>query len=330
MVRIIAIGDIHGDSKLVIRCFIIANLIRQVFKENKNTIEFKNKLYEWIGEDAIVLQVGDQVDRCRPYNDKFCINPETTFDDEASDQDILFFFNNLNKVAEQNGGEVVSVLGNHEIMNVRGDENDYNYVSYLGLKEYTPPGEEVTFNWRKIKFSRGNGLAKMLAKTRKVVDIRNGYLFAHAGVIDSFLKYYEKFKIPLDDIIDTLNDDIKKWLENEKLTDKKLLKRINYVINNYSSPIWVRTLGNLPNNLNLDDEQCNDVNIILKKLDLKGMIVGHTPQIIGINATCGAKLFRVDVGSSRAFEKIMDSTDNRKPQVLEILDDGSYNIIVDV
>jgi hypothetical protein len=36
----------------------------------------------------------------------------------------------------------------------------------------------------------------------------------------------------------------------------------------------------------------------------KGLIVGHTPQYMnnkGINSSCGGKMWRVDIGASKAF-----------------------------
>ena len=54
----------------------------------------------------------------------------------------------------------------------------------------------------------------------------------------------------------------------------------------------------------------------------------------GINNTCGNRLWRVDTGGSGAFDEfdsVLCTTDekmeNRKPQVLEILDDNKFNIL---
>ena len=67
------------------------------------------------------------------------------------------------------------------------------------------------------------------------------------------------------------------------------------------------------------------------------MIIGHTPQYyhhgVGINKTCGSKLWRVDTGSSKAFDMFDKAyretgkiTEYRKSQVLEILNDKVYTL----
>jgi len=120
--RIIAIGDIHGDLDLAINCLLISKTIKQVFlhkNPNTNQIEESDNLtnnsfidnsecpddivilnykdetipryYKWIGLNTIIIQVGDQVDRCRPV-DKECHDKNETVNDESSDIKILFFF----------------------------------------------------------------------------------------------------------------------------------------------------------------------------------------------------------------------------------------------
>jgi uncharacterized protein Yka (UPF0111/DUF47 family) len=79
---------------------------------------------------------------CRP-NDKSCANKDTTFEDEASDLKILKFMTDLHKIALIDGGGVYSILGNHEIMNVRGLEHDLDYVSYEGLKQFMPKNTDI-------------------------------------------------------------------------------------------------------------------------------------------------------------------------------------------
>jgi hypothetical protein len=67
------------------------------------------------------------------------------------------------------------------------------------------------------------------------------------------------------------------------------------------------------------------------------MVIGHTPQFMfneGINGACNNKLWRVDTGSSKAFNKYdlrykmnKEIMDIRNVQVLEILNDTDINII---
>ncbi|ARF09877.1 hypothetical protein Indivirus_4_49, partial [Indivirus ILV1] len=52
--RIIAIGDLHGDYNLTLEVLKLANVI-----------DHNNK---WIGGNTYVVQIGDQLDNCRPTN----------------------------------------------------------------------------------------------------------------------------------------------------------------------------------------------------------------------------------------------------------------------
>ena len=60
--------------------------------------------------------------------------------------------------------------------------------------------------------------------------------------------------------------------------------------------------------------------------------MGHSPQFMynkGINSSYNNRIWRVDVGSSRAFGKIENNADcaNRLVQVLVINNDSSFAII---
>ena len=118
--RIVVIGDIHGDMKMTLDTLKVAKVIDK--KTNK-----------WIkNNDTVVVQLGDQIDRCRGRGNS-CQKPGTTVDDENSDVKILEFFTDLHNQASKYGGAVYSLLGNHELMNVNGD---LRYVSYKGLVEF--------------------------------------------------------------------------------------------------------------------------------------------------------------------------------------------------
>ena len=104
--------------------------------------------YIWIGKDTVVVQVGDQVDRCRPIGDgKKCVRDrEATVDDEHSDLKIIDLFNELNKLAMVENGMVISLLGNHELMNYQGN---INYASYKGVHNDDFEGKNQNNKYRK-------------------------------------------------------------------------------------------------------------------------------------------------------------------------------------
>jgi hypothetical protein len=313
--RIIAIGDVHGDMKLVIDCLVISQVIVPV-KTNVNTIEVKldNKIYKykWIGGKTIVVQIGDQNDSCRPQNGT-CNHIKK---DPPEDIPIFEFFTELHELAKKEGGGVYSLIGNHELMSVIGD---FKYTSNSNIdefKEYTDPFTKKSYNGnatenRKIAFSNGNQYANLLACTRQSVLIVGDFLFIHAGINRYFLDKFQNVNE-----LEKLNDLVKKWLLNKLSEIDTDPHTLNQLLNDAdNSPFWMRVLGQLPPKLSYDDLQCQELlKPVIEAYKIKGMIIGHTPQIDhGINATCGEKLFRVDVGASRAFQ------DRREPEVLEIL-----------
>jgi hypothetical protein len=218
-----------------------------------------------------------------------------------------------------------------------------NYVSYEGLKQFENeinPETKQKFKSgkeaRKYLFKRGNKYAKFLACTRQTALIIGSNLFVHATIMPELAK---KFKV------DDLNILVRKWLLGIINNDHKLegIGNVGDILLNYNiSPFWPRVLGNLPPNVSLDDETCEEY--LKDTLDLykcNNMIVGHTPQVFtktkaGINVTCRDDtenvkrgVWRVDVGSSLGFDNFKNNKikDLSKPQVLEILNDNEFNIL---
>jgi hypothetical protein len=307
--RIIVIGDIHGDMNMTIKVLKLAKLI------DKNN--------SWIGGETVVVQVGDMVDRCR-YSGIPCNMKGATENDEGNDWKILQFFTKLHKEAIEVGGAVYSLVGNHELMNVRGD---FRYVSYEGLREFDnykksdgnviEDGETA----RRWAFAPGNDISEFLACTRQMALIIGKNLFAHAGVLPKIAKKYS---------VTRLNQILSLYLLN-------MVKSSDYTDifdSSESSPLWNRVYGNMGLKKTKElEEDCDDILLPLKKLYKVGKIyVGHTPMMTdGISSVCDGKVWLTDVGLSGAFDKfdktISESEDNsrneaRMAQVLEILDDG--------
>ena len=281
--RTIAIGDIHGDLQLAIDFLVIANCI-QLYDQlnNKQFVTINNQKYIWIGNDTQVIQVGDQVDRCRSNN---CEQPDSTMNDEASDIKILKFYSDVNKLAMLEGGRVISLLGNHELMNVMGN---LNYVSFMGLLEFNNNVDMANLNIssyidmdksqlndiiktglqnRKNAFSnqfignRKEALNEYLACSRTSAVIVGDLLFVHGGLIKKMAEAYN---------IADLNRIVRKWLlgklndDNDDEENKKLLytnqeknkenkenisfdskSRLYEILKSKNSIFWNRILGYL-------------------------------------------------------------------------------------
>lgn len=88
----LAVGDIHGDINKAMSCLELASVA-----------EFPNGIPVWTGGDAIVVQLGDILDR--------------------GDAEIatLMLLRQLGRQAEAEGGAVHILNGNHESLNVCGD-----------------------------------------------------------------------------------------------------------------------------------------------------------------------------------------------------------------
>ncbi|HXT84471.1 MAG TPA: metallophosphoesterase [Verrucomicrobiae bacterium] len=289
--RIIVLGDIHGDYDLMRRSLRISRVI--------------DKQGNWIAEpkNTVVVQVGDQIDRCRPYIHR-CEHKNATYKDEASDIKIMNFMTKLREKAKKYGGEVINLLGNHEIMNSQGN---MTYVSYKGLEEFKdyvdPKNPQKKFKngaeARIHAFKPGNQYGKYMACTRISSVIIGSWLFVHAAILPALM---HKFKMSKCDNIRKVNTLIRKWLLGQiNINSVRTLLNSDKL-----SPFWPRVLGNIPPNKNSKYDDCQKyVEPVLKTLQVGKIIVGHTPQYYihhhGINFTCSGKLGRADIGSSKAF-----------------------------
>lgn len=325
--RIIVIGDIHGDWEMTLQALRVAKLIDK--KEN------------WVGGDTVVVQVGDQVDRCR-YSGIPCNKPNATSPDEGNDWKILQFFTKLHGQAQKVGGAVYSLIGNHELMNVKGD---FRYVSYQGLREFDDykytdsnseshefrDGEEA----RRWAFKPGNPISEFLACTRQMALIVGSNLFVHAGVLPTIAKKYS---------VKNLNQLMSLFLFDElsKPSDyNDVFDSADY------SPLWNRVFGNIGKqkydnkskhlDLASSESKCKSLLNPLKDIyKVDKIFVGHTPLLDnGIGSVCDGKIWLTDYGLSKAFDKFdkeasttssesesYHRSSHREAQVLEILDDG--------
>ena len=333
--RIIVIGDIHGDYNMMITSLKIGKLID----------DYDN----WIGGDTYVVQVGDQIDRCRP-NGQSC-DRQIIEGDKDDDFKILNYFTDLHNKAKQHNGAVISLLGNHELMNIDGN---LNYVSMAGLGLLGTDNPDSYFKSREDrinKFSRGNEISNFLACTRYIAIIIGSNLFAHAGIVSKIASEYNLRSINQIMTLFLLSKfDKEQYIEESqkyKSGRKHLLNEEtahNIFYNPNYSPLWNRIYGymgyfyennGLPQRYEDEEEikkVCAENLDVLKDVyQVDKIYVGHTPMLKnGITSVCDGKVWLTDYGSSNAFNSFRQKEHLKQAQVLEILNDGeTINILKD-
>lgn len=329
--RLLVFGDLHGDYNLFLQMINISGIAK--VSDTPNVADGVT----WTGGSTYVVQIGDQIDRCRPINNMLCSNPITTQQDEASDVKIMLLANELHNKASKHGGAFISLLGNHEIMNSTGF---LQYVSHLGLKQFEnyvdPSNPIIKFksgeDARKHAFKPGNEIGKMMGCNRLPAVVIGDHIMVHAGIVDGLIN--ELGLSGMDDL-ESINIAMRMWLLG--LLKQKYVKRI--IKSSNISMFWTRILGNIPPNMSLSNPACvQHIGKVLKLFKIGSIIVGHTPQSFtysdDINQTCSGKVWRVDNGSSAAFNRfdrdLMTSGKikySRRAQVLEIIDNNKYYII---
>jgi hypothetical protein len=266
--RIIAIGDLHGDYDALIAVLKKCKLINNDLK--------------WVGSKTYLVQIGDQVDSLCRDNSNNLKNPQ--------ELKIMLYLNELGEDARKSGGRVISLLGNHEMMNMQGD---FRYASDVDIKVMNG------INGRKELFKPGGQLARVLSKSRLAVVKIGDYIFVHAGIIPKVAKKYSLEKI---------NEIARRFMSGEKSLE--YTPAFQDIFEGPNGILWTRKFSK-------DHPNPDLINKSNSLLSSKAQVVGHTVQDKGINSVGGGGIWRIDTGMSKAFGK------RRKIQALEIINNGA-------
>ncbi|XP_022874956.1 shewanella-like protein phosphatase 2 [Olea europaea var. sylvestris] len=303
--RLIAIGDLHGDLLKTKQALRLSGLI-----------DLNDR---WSGGSSTVVQVGDILDR------------------GGDEIKLLYFFEKLKREAAQVGGRVITMNGNHEIMNVDGD---FRFVTPHGLKEFEnwatwqlvgsfmktmcggldenilfdDPFDGMPKEFRGIKPEllngvrarmaalRPNGLIakRFLSKNQTVVVVGDS-VFVHGGLLPKHVFYG----------LERVNEEVRDWILGLRL------KVANQLVRGRNSIVWLRSFSKEL----AKDCDCSTLEHALETIPgVKRMIMGHTIQERGINGVCSNRAIRIDVGMSRGCN-------NGLPEVLEINDKSEVKIL---
>ncbi|GLC65418.1 hypothetical protein PLESTF_000291200 [Pleodorina starrii] len=126
--RLVLLPDLHGDGPQALRALQLAGLVAQQPTADTSAPEaeaeaeaeaWRPSAWRWAGGDAVLVQLGDVVDR----------GPDSLA--------LLGLMERLRVQARAAGGEVVQLLGNHELMNIF---HDFRYVSPTELEALAEAG----------------------------------------------------------------------------------------------------------------------------------------------------------------------------------------------
>jgi len=213
--KMLVISDIEGNFK-GFKSILLGNKI------------IDNKLNWTFGNNHLVL-VGDFFDR--GLNITEC----------------LWLIYKLEKEAENQGGKVHFILGNHEMMNLKGQ------LKYVRDKYYE---NADTLNLDYERWYANNTELGRWLRTKNGVEKIGNYLFVHAGIRKDFPEKYS-----LKDINDNIRKSIDTNFEKEK-------QREDIFIGS-ESPLWYRGIAK-------EDENQKNVEKTLAKYNASIMIIGHT------------------------------------------------------
>lgn len=261
--RIVAIGDLHGDLAATRAALRLAGAVDEGDR--------------WIGKDLMVVQTGDQIDR------------------GDDDRKILDLFDRLADEAKAQGGSVIALAGNHEVMNV---QLDFRYVTDGAHKEFAGVPGALTMDphvgsqpeparARAAAFLPGAPYAKLLAK-RSIIAVVGDTVFVHGGVLPKHVRYG----------IDRMNREVSAWMDGSA-------REVPPIVTGEDGPIWQRRYSAAT-----DARDCQVLRETLGMISAKRMVVGHTVQRGGISAACDEQVWRIDVGLSKYY--------GGKTEVLEI------------
>lgn len=302
--RLIAIGDLHGDLDKTKQSLRLSGLI--------------DASDRWVGGSTTMVQVGDVLDR------------------GGDEIKILYFLEKLKREAAKCGGNVISMNGNHEIMNIEGD---FRFVTQEGLEEFRvwadwysvgnkikalcqglekprDPFDGIPYVFRGIGEDIVDGVRARIAALRPRGPISVRFLSENVTVVlvgDSVFVHGGLLPEHVSIGLERMNEEVRDWIRGLK---GKFSKAPKYC-RGRDGVVWLRNFSHeSPKKCD-----CSTLEHVLSTIPgAKRLIMGHTIQELGINGVCDDRAIRIDVGMSKGCG-------NGLPEVLEIKGNSQLRIL---
>lgn len=271
--RVVAIGDLHSDITSTRKAFQLAGAM------NEND--------EWIGGELTIVQLGDMIGRS---------------DDERQVLDFLFAARDK---AEAAGGRVHLLVGNHEIMGARVDNQAVGLNPFPGYEDVADlnladPRLVILLEHQKKRgaaLMSGGPYAKRFAQLPTVLQLGET-VYVHGGVVPRWAEYG----------LDQINAEVSQWLYGYGVEPDSSLG-----VDSGDRIMWTRVYSSA-----VSESSCALLDQTLAILGAKRMVVAHTVQTT-ISSYCDGKVWAVDVGMSRYYGGPIE--------VLEIIDDATLTVL---
>lgn len=304
--RIVAVGDLHGDFS--------------VWRDIAGAAGIVDPNGHWIGGHTTLVQVGDVVDR----------GPESL--------KLVRELMRLQKEAVKQGGQVIALVGNHEAMNMTGD---LRYTTPADFAAFASPNSPA-LRERLYETKKAEIEAKYHARdpSMTAAAIHDAWIAATPlGWVEQRLAWAPngeegKWVVHNPAVVllgDTLFVHGGLSVEASKLSIAEINKRVgaalaklddspSSIIENPLGPLWYR--GLITRDAKLTEIPVGgpprptidiELTTVLGAYGAKRIVVGHTPNLKGIQILDNGELVTIDTGNSVYY--------GGPPSYLEIIGD---------
>lgn len=249
--RVCAVGDIHGSFDQMADTFKALGVAERTAPDAFT--------YEWIGKDTVLVLVGDYTDR------------------GLYSKQVYDAIHDLQKKAAKAGGQVIALMGNHEIMMINGQVKEWAQTLKSHKKQHYQNTID-SFTRDGVNYDEAiseRGFYGQMIRNMPLFAVVNGYFFVHGGINN---RPITKSTLAADFMDDIERGNFKKG-----------------IFMNHDMVLWNRDWW--------DDQNLLERN--LKLLGVSGIVFGHTPGALGSDkgkiASKYDKIVSIDIGMNPTY-----------------------------